>query len=67
MDKITTGSRITCSYKAIVLENSKEVATAYKQYFKSQNDPIFIEDKFITNKEDQLENGWMEPSKSVYS
>eukprot|EP00957_Ditylum_brightwellii_P082097 6242808-Ditylum_brightwellii.AAC.1 len=67
INKITTGSGISCSYKAIVSENAKEAATAYEKYFESQNDPIIIKDNFIANKEDQLENCWREPSKSVYS
>eukprot|EP00957_Ditylum_brightwellii_P102267 7795486-Ditylum_brightwellii.AAC.1 len=67
MEKITTCSGITCSYKAVVSENAKEAATAYKKYFKIQNDPITIEDDLIVNKEDQLEKCWQEPPRSVYS
>eukprot|EP00957_Ditylum_brightwellii_P055008 4169793-Ditylum_brightwellii.AAC.1 len=47
-EKITTGSRITCSYKAIVLENAQEAATVHEKYFESQNDPIIIEDDLIS-------------------
>eukprot|EP00957_Ditylum_brightwellii_P198444 15123407-Ditylum_brightwellii.AAC.1 len=46
-EKITTGSRITHSHKAIVPANAQEAATAYEKYFKSQNDPITTEDDLI--------------------
>eukprot|EP00957_Ditylum_brightwellii_P096775 7370487-Ditylum_brightwellii.AAC.1 len=43
IDKITTGTKITRSYTATSSENAKDAAAAYKNYFKSQNDPIDVD------------------------
>eukprot|EP00957_Ditylum_brightwellii_P194007 14775412-Ditylum_brightwellii.AAC.1 len=40
---------------------------AYKNYFKSQNNPIDVDTEHIDSKEDNLRNCWREPPQSVYS
>eukprot|EP00957_Ditylum_brightwellii_P082005 6235727-Ditylum_brightwellii.AAC.2 len=61
IDKITTGAKIIRSYKAISSENTKDDAAAYKNNFKSQNNPIDVDAEHIDSKEDNLGNCWREP------
>eukprot|EP00957_Ditylum_brightwellii_P145553 11082695-Ditylum_brightwellii.AAC.1 len=61
IDKITTGAKITRSYKATSSENAKDATAAYKNYFKSQNNHIDVYAEHIDSKEDNLRNCWREP------
>eukprot|EP00957_Ditylum_brightwellii_P067649 5134744-Ditylum_brightwellii.AAC.1 len=60
VDKITTGAKITRSYKATSSENAKDAAAAYENHFKSQNNPIDVDAEHIDSKEDNLQNYWRE-------
>eukprot|EP00957_Ditylum_brightwellii_P202056 15328391-Ditylum_brightwellii.AAC.2 len=61
IDKITTGAKITRSYKATSSEHAKDATAAYENCFKSQNNPINVDAEHIDSKEDNLRNCWREP------
>eukprot|EP00957_Ditylum_brightwellii_P008462 641697-Ditylum_brightwellii.AAC.1 len=61
MDKITTGSRITRSYKLVASENATDAAIAYKNFLASQNIVLNVDDEHTESQEDYLENCWKEP------
>eukprot|EP00957_Ditylum_brightwellii_P186040 14164605-Ditylum_brightwellii.AAC.1 len=44
IDRITTGSWITRSYKSVASENAKDAAIAYKNFLGNQNLVLNIED-----------------------
>eukprot|EP00957_Ditylum_brightwellii_P128853 9829544-Ditylum_brightwellii.AAC.1 len=61
IDKITTGSQITCSYKLVASEYAKDAAMAYENFLASQNIVLNAEDEYTESQEDHLENCWKEP------
>eukprot|EP00957_Ditylum_brightwellii_P001911 146952-Ditylum_brightwellii.AAC.1 len=67
INKITTGSQITRSYKLVASEYAKDDAMAYKNFLTSQNIMLNSEDTYAESQEDHLENCWKEPPRSVYS
>eukprot|EP00957_Ditylum_brightwellii_P130830 9980087-Ditylum_brightwellii.AAC.1 len=66
IDKITTGSKITCSYKLVESEYTKGTDMAYENFLASQNIALNAEEEYTESQEDHLENCWKEPPRSVY-
>eukprot|EP00957_Ditylum_brightwellii_P117159 8934778-Ditylum_brightwellii.AAC.1 len=56
INKITTGSKITHSYKLVESEYTKDAAIAYKNFLASQNIVLNTEEEYTESQEDHLEN-----------
>ena len=67
INAVTTGARITRSYKVVPSDNAQDAANAFEQYLANRQVPINEYDEHVESSDDHLENCWKEPPRSVYS